>query len=118
MMMMNGAVPLWDGTAQSKAAFHAKWKRTFRRIAREDLGLLAGSYSVRSCHGGFGVLGEVILHTDKVYVQVGGSLRDSITAVMYRSVTSQQDYCGGPNCWTTTEALTADPLKFLGRFHR
>ena len=90
-----------------KETFHRTWARNLRRLATA-LGLVKGQFTVRSNKGGDGVLGEVTLHSDTLYLQVGGSCcGPDKPDVMYRSCEGQKDYTGGYNRRTTPEALLA-----------
>ncbi|QDU20586.1 hypothetical protein [Urbifossiella limnaea] len=94
--------------SQNKAEFHA----VGRAVLRAVLGHLGVEGDVRSCKGGPAVAGEVILHTEAVYVCLtvpyGGGLQ-----FYYRTVKGRTDYCGGTNNWFTFERLAGDPLAFV-----
>lgn len=90
-----------------KVAFHEEWETRFRKVAR-DLGLKRQQYTVRSNKAGPAILGEVTLHSDSLYVQVGGSLSGQERKLMYRSCTSQSDYCGDTNHYMTTDTFEFD----------
>lgn len=83
-----------------------------RRLA-EELGFDTGSYDLRVCAGGPAVSGEVILHSDALYVQVSLS-RYGRNDVLYRRVRTRQDYCGERNHWATMRELL-DPLKLAAK---
>jgi hypothetical protein len=85
----------------SKDRFHTVYKKRLREIA-EALGLTKGEYDIRSNKAGPAVLGEVILHGDRIYLQVGGLNQ---TRIMFRSVKSRKDYTGGPNNWMSLDVL-------------
>ena len=85
----------------NKDEFHRKYKRKLRAIAIA-LGLTPGSFDVRSNKGGPAVLGEVILHTDTLYVSVGGL---DATRVMFRACKGRKDYYGGVNRWIGIDAV-------------
>ena len=112
--MLRGMVA--DAETMGKKNFHKKHKVILCNIA-EGLGLKKSEYDVRSCLGGPAVLGEVILHTDKFYLQVGGMTTDQF---MYRSAKSRQDYSGGANQWLPVAMLGEDKreelLTILRRF--
>jgi hypothetical protein len=89
----------------TKSQFHTTYARVLRHIAKKCLGLQKGEYQVRSNKGGPEVLGEVTLHTDTFYVQIGGLNPD---LVLYRSCKGQKDYTGGWNRWLRRADLDAD----------
>ena len=76
-----------------KDAFHALARKQFKALAAE-LGLQKGEYDLRTNKAGPAVLGETTLHTDKIYVQVGGS---ASCYLMYRTCNGRKDYCGEQN---------------------
>ena len=88
--------------AREKSNFHRAWKGRLRRLAKE-LELPSGSYEVRSCLGGPGVLGEVILHAERLYVVVVDEQR-----IMYRLCQGRKDYTGGPNHWLPVAKLLGE----------
>lgn len=84
---------------KSKRQFHQRYRRILRAFANR-LALPPGSFDIRSNRGGIAVLGEVTLHADRLYLQVGGSCCTAETApVLYRSCRGRKDYTGGPNRW-------------------
>ncbi|PMV96492.1 MULTISPECIES: hypothetical protein [unclassified Pseudomonas] len=81
-------------TRVKKETLHRSGKRLLLEIAGA-LQLSPESYDVRSNKGGNGVMGEVTLHSDDLYLMVHvatGELR-----VMYRTCKGRKDYCGGMN---------------------
>ena len=90
-----------------KTAFHEEWETRFRKVAR-DLGLKRQQYTVRSNKAGPAILGEVTLHSDSLYVQVGGSLSGQESQILYRSCTSQSDYCGDTNHYMSTDTFKSE----------
>lgn len=94
-----------DDTA--KRLFHNEARKALRRLA-DALHLRSADYDLHICAGGPAVSGEVILHTDKLYVQVALSGYGA-GEILFRRVTSRQDYCGGRNHWASIrELLDAD----------
>ncbi len=92
-----------------KMEFHRLGKSVLRAILKQ----LEVPGDVRSCLGGPAVVGEVILHTDKLYVQFctsgfGGPIR-----FMYRTCKGRKDYTGGHNRWHSYQQLVNDPQDFL-----
>lgn len=84
-----------------KDAFHALARKQFKALATE-LGLQKGEYDLRTNKAGPAVLGETTLHTDKIYVQVGGS---ASCYLMHRTCNGRKDYCGGQNRYMQIEDL-------------
>ena len=86
----------WSGSAydsedfKMKNQFHIAGRNRMRELAN-TLGYTKGEYEVRSCKGGMAVSGEVILHTEDVYVCVGHNF------AYFRSCAGRKDYTGGPN---------------------
>jgi len=92
--------------ADGKKQFHNSGKRQLRKLAREQLGLKDSEFEVRSCLGGIAVAGEVILHTDKFYLQIHESfLGNDGLKVMYRTCNGRKDYTGGQNMYVSLEHL-------------
>lgn len=77
-----------------KRAFHAAGRATLRALAKA-MGLNKGEYDIRSNMGGIAVSGEITLHTESVYVQIGQFF--SGREVMYRTCQGRKDYTGGEN---------------------
>ena len=95
-----------------KRRFHRLGKAVMRMIVRE-LGLGESEYSISSNMGGMAVSGEVILHSDHLYVQFSQSafLHD---AFMYRTCDGRKDFCGGMNHWYKYSKLE-DLSDFVGK---
>lgn len=92
-----------------KDKFHRAAKRALNHIAKNLLGLTKDQFEVRSNKGGPAVSGEVILHTDTLYVQVSKSLMGPGSEIMYRSCKGRKDYCGGQNHFIGVERLASNP---------
>lgn len=90
--------------ADAKATFHAEGRKAIKRLAAA-LGLARGSHQVRSCQGGIAVAGEIILHSDHIYVQLSIGLMGLGHDVMFRRVEGRNDYTGGPNHWASIDEL-------------
>lgn len=86
----------------TKNQFHTSGKKLLKTLA-EKLELAPGSFDVRSNKGGSAVLGEVVLHSESLYVMIGAM--DDATRTMYRSCKGRKDYCGGQNCYMPTNKL-------------
>jgi hypothetical protein len=90
----------------NKQEFAALGKKLAKFIAK-SLGLQKGSYTVRWNPGGDAVSGEVVLHTEHLYINLGQSCLGN--QFMYRWVKDQNDYIGGRNRWMNfTELLNID----------
>lgn len=79
-----------------KDQFHRYAKQYLKDIA-VNMGLGTNEYEIRSNKGGPGVLGEVILHTDHLYVCMGGSVSWGDKSFYYRTCKGRKDYTGGVN---------------------
>lgn len=98
------------GPEAGKPRFHSVGKSVLRAILAE----LGVEGDVRSCLGGIAVLGEVILHTDHVYVCLGVSIvGGDDPRFMYRTCKGRKDYGGGPNLWWSFRWLAEDPQRFI-----
>ena len=87
-----------------KRLFHSAARTRLRRLAIE-LGFAPGSYDLRSNQGGIAVSGEVTLHHERVYVQVGQSALGGGMGVLIRTCDGRHDYVGGPNNFALLEIL-------------
>lgn len=110
--------------AKDGVAYDAPRKERFHRIGRQVLRAIVnkmdlepGTYTIRSNYGGIAVSGEVILHTDHLYVQLYQSSRDVVQGFMYRYCENQSDYTGGKNRWLPWDAL-ADLDRIAAEFKR
>lgn len=88
-----------------KAQLH-RHGRVFLRSLAADLGLVPGTYEIRSNKGGPAVSGEVTLHAEHLYVQLFESCIRRGVSVMYRTCKGRTDYCGGTNHFTSVAALS------------
>ena len=86
----------YETSEYQKKEFHKVGKKVLKWIDEH----LGGGGEVRSCLGGPAVLGEVILHTDYVYVQLC-QLRDkdiftgrTEVKFMFRGCANKTDYTG------------------------
>ena len=93
-----------------KQKFHRLGKKILKQLA-QDLNLPAGSYEVRSCLGGFGVWGEIILHAERIYIMLREPLYlGSSKRVLYRTCNGRKDYGGGGNEWCSIDGLKDDRI--------
>ena len=91
-------------TRIKKDTLHRFGKRLLLEIA-ESLRLAPDAYDITSNKGGAGVMGEVTLHGDHLYLNVhvmNGELR-----VMYRTCNGRSDYCGGMNRYISVSELAS-----------
>lgn len=80
-----------------KQAFHRTGKCLLQRIANA-LGLDKKQYDLRSNLGGIAVSGEIILHSDTLYLQLSqGALMQGRTQILYRRCDGRKDYVGHVN---------------------
>lgn len=77
-----------------KEEFHKKGKAFLKSLAK-DLDLVKGKFEIRSNKGGDSILGEVILHSEHLYIQIH-QLYQGLD-IMYRTCSGMKDYCGGSN---------------------
>lgn len=85
-----------DAGATSKDYFHLEGKKFLRDLAKE-IGIPAGTFDVRSNMGGIAVSGEVILHSETLYVQLYESCMRPGIEILFRSCKGRSDYTGGRN---------------------
>jgi hypothetical protein len=102
--------------SEAKRAFHREARTTLKAAARE-IGLGFGDYDLRNNHGGIAVSGEITLHSDSLYIQVGCSLMGTGREVMYRTCRDRRDYTGGRNFFCDVALLT-DPVRFKRQLER
>ncbi len=97
-----------------KSDFHRASKSLLRRLA-DAMGLEKGEYEISSSLAGIAVSGEIILHTDYLYIVIS---EGGFMPVMYKTCDGMKDYQGGDNHWAPIEALKdiqvfADYLKLV-----
>lgn len=91
--------------AAKKETLHTSGRSFLRGLAKE-LCIEDGAFDVRSNKGGIAVSGEVILHSDKIYVQLSEScIGSGGISVMYRNCAGRKDYCGGTNNFVDVSSL-------------
>lgn len=90
----------WDKSCsydeQQKKRFHDTVRSRLKKLAA-TLGLPAGTYGIRSNKAGIAVSGEITLHHDRVYVQVGQYGLSSGHGILIRTCRSRKDSTGGLN---------------------
>lgn len=85
-----------DEGQSRKDALHRAGKKFLRELASE-IGLAKGEFDIRSNTGGIAVSGEITLHGESVYIQIGESCMHRGSTIMYRTCEGRKDYCGGQN---------------------
>lgn len=94
-----------DAGHVAKLTFHRDGA-TFLRALAKEIGMPAGTYSVRSNKAGPAVSGEVTLHGETLYVQLSEScVGGRGIGVLYRTCRGVNDYSGGMNNWVTLRDL-------------
>jgi hypothetical protein len=79
-----------------KHLFHREARKRLKELAAKLL-LQPGTFRVRSCKGGVAVSGEVILHSDHLYIQVCQPATGHDSGILIRTCKGQQDFTGGRN---------------------
>lgn len=87
--------------ASSKEAFHKGGRQVLKELAKH-LGLSKGDYDIKNIMGGYAVTGEVILHTDHLYIQFGHVMKGKF---MWRLCRGRNDHSGGQNRWELWDSL-------------
>lgn len=94
---------------EGKDSFKNEGVRLMRKLAK-DLGLSAAERDIRFNPGGIAVSGDVILHTDHVYVHLSQSCLGMGHEVYYRKCKGRRDYTGEINFWATAGELASRKL--------
>lgn len=81
---------------EQKRRFHATARSRLKKLATA-LQLSLGTYDIRSNKAGIAVSGEITLHHDRVYVQVGQFGLSSGHGILIRTCEGRKDFTGGPN---------------------
>lgn len=89
---------------ENKKAYHAMGRMILKRLA-DTMRLQKGEFTVRSCEGGIAVPGEIILHSDHLYIMIRPSPTSPGASIMYRTCKGQKDYFGGNNCGCSIKEL-------------
>ncbi len=92
-------------TRVKKETLHRSGKRLLLEIAGV-LQLSPEAYEVRSNKGGNGVMGEVTLHSDHLYLMVHVGMGSELK-VLYRTCKGRKDYCGGMNHYVGVSELAS-----------
>lgn len=91
-----------------KRRFHSTARARLRQLANE-LRLPICSYDLRSNQGGIAVSGEITLHHEAVYIQVGQSASGGGMGILIRTCQGRRDYTGGPNNFVPLAVLDDIP---------
>jgi hypothetical protein len=93
-------------------AYDPDFKETFHRTARARLRALAtlmgwqeSSFNMRSNRAGVAVSGEVILHQDRVYIQVSQPATGHDSGILIRRCKDRRDYTGERNHFASLSLL-------------
>lgn len=90
----------WDKSCsydeQQKRHFHATARSRLKKLA-SALDLSPGTYDIRSNKAGIAVSGEITLHHERVYIQVGQFGFSSGHGILIRTCKGRKDFTGGPN---------------------
>jgi hypothetical protein len=101
---------------RAKKLFLSDGRKALRALA-DALGLPDASYDIRTNRGGPAVSGEVVLHSDSIYVQLDLGCMGRGREVMFRKVAHRQDYVGDRNYWASVQELLT-PVRFAARIRR
>jgi len=88
----------------AKQRFHRQSAKVLRELARH-LGYKAGDFDLRHNRAGIAVSGEIILHSDTLYVQLSQSAMGPAWGFMWRTCKGRRDYTGGTNQWMPWDRL-------------
>ncbi|MGE3874357.1 MAG: hypothetical protein AB7F74_15505 [Parvibaculaceae bacterium] len=91
-----------------KRRFHATARSRLKQLAAQ-LRLPPGTFEVRSNKGGIAVSGEITLHHDRAYVQVGQFGLSSGHGILIRTCESRSVYTGGANHFAALSLLDDIP---------
>jgi hypothetical protein len=91
-----------------------EWLAAGRSFLADVRARLGGDGEVRVCRGGPAVPGEIVLHTDKLYIILCAGPLGPASGLMYRTCQGRKDYTGGPNRYYSYRALADDPDGFVG----
>lgn len=86
----------------AKKDFHL-WSEYYLRLIADKLGLRPGEYKLGHCNGGDAVSGEIILHSDKLYVQFYQGTETN--SFLWRKCNGMSDYTGETNQWMRWDSL-------------
>jgi hypothetical protein len=93
---------------EQKRRFHSTARSRLRLLATE-LCLQSGTFDIRSNKAGVAVSGEVILHHNDFYLQVGQFGLAPGHGILIRTCKGRKDYVGGPNHFAALSQLDDIP---------
>jgi hypothetical protein len=93
---------------QQKRRFHTIARSRLKKLAAE-LALPQGSFDLRSNKAGIAVSGEITLHHDDAYIQVGQFGLSSGHRILIRTCKGRKDYIGGANHFVALRMLDDIP---------
>jgi hypothetical protein len=102
--------------AEAKKAFHSEARKALSRLA-DSLGYERGDFDIRSNPGGIAVSGDVILHSDELYVTVSCGGYSHNGEIMYRRCNGRRDYTGDRNHYAGIREIT-NPGVFAAKLCR
>jgi hypothetical protein len=102
--------------AEAKKAFHSEACKALSRLA-DSLGYERGDFDIRSSPGGIAVSGDVILHSDELYVTVSCGGFSNNGEIMYRRCNGRRDYAGDRNHYAGIREIT-NPGVFAAKLCR
>lgn len=91
-----------------KRRFHSTARSRLKKLVAE-LRLPAGSYDIRSNKAGSAASGEVTLHHEGAYIQIGQFALTSHHGILIRTCKGRRDYTGGHNHFLDLEMLEDIP---------
>lgn len=90
----------------AKRLFHSRARSQLRRLATA-LDLSPGSYDLRSNRAGIAVSGEIILHSEHLYVQASQCAMGNANGILFRTCKGRKDYVGGRNNFASLDLLNS-----------
>nr|CCD32223.1 Conserved hypothetical protein [Methylocystis sp. SC2] len=100
----------YDGA--HKKLFHAKGRAALQALAKE-LRLPRDSFTIRTCEGCVAVSGEIILHGERIYIQISKPVTGADSGVLIRSCNGRRDYEDGRNHFAPLSLLD-EPAALAG----
>ena len=93
---------------QQKRRFHTTARSRLKKLAAE-LEFPPSTYEIRANRAGIAVSGEVTLHHERVYIQVGQFGLSSGHGILIRTCEGRRDHSGGPNHFVALSLLDDIP---------
>ncbi|MCG5481976.1 hypothetical protein [Sinorhizobium alkalisoli] len=92
---------------EQKCRFHSTTRSRLKKLAAEHLA--AGSYEIRSNKAGIAASGEITLHHEQFYLQVGQFDLSPGHGILIRTCKGRKDFTGGPNHFVGLQLLDDIP---------